>query len=92
LVLRGHKHWVTGTAVTPDGKAVASSSQDKTVRIWDPAGWDRVTGKGRITLRHPEEVNCVAFAPDGKILATGTTSESYGCGTGRLGSGCGRYA
>jgi WD40 repeat protein len=70
-VLRGHKHWVTGVAVTSDGKTVASSSQDKTVRIWNLSEWDRVTGKGRLTLSHGQEVHCLALAPDGKVLATG---------------------
>jgi WD40 repeat protein len=71
LVLKGHRHGVASLVVAPNGKAVASSSQDNTAMVWDPPVWDRVTGKGRITLAHAEEVECLAFAPDGQTLATG---------------------
>jgi WD40 repeat protein len=63
-------------AFAPDGKTVAAGI--------DPVGdtsemdvkvWDRTTGKERIKpLRHPELVQDMAFSPDGKILATGSSA------------------
>lgn len=33
--LRGHKDWVVRVALSPNGKLLASSSSDGTVRVWD---------------------------------------------------------
>ena len=46
LRLQGHSHYVTGVAFSPDGALIASSSRDKSVRVWEVA-----SGKCRATLQ-----------------------------------------
>jgi WD40 repeat protein/serine/threonine protein kinase len=51
---------------SPNGRFVATASNDKTARVWDVA-----TGKLRaIFSGHTNDVNCVVFSPDEKTLAT----------------------
>jgi WD40 repeat protein len=57
--------WITAIALSPDGKTVASASNDHLARLWDTS-----TGKELILLNCPEGVTSLAFAPDGKRLAT----------------------
>jgi WD40 repeat protein len=65
--LKGHTEPVRSVAFSPDGKTVASGSEDRTIKLWEVA-----TGKERATLKgHIEEVSSVAFSPDGKTLASG---------------------
>ena len=59
-----HSSDVNKVAFSPDGKYIATASNDKTARIWNVS-----TGKN-ITLNHSGAVNSVTFSPDGKYIAT----------------------
>jgi WD40 repeat protein len=57
-------------AFVPGSQALASAYEDGTVVLWNPA-----TGKERSRLRPTLAVKSVAFAPDGKTLASAGGSE-----------------
>ena len=74
--LIGHKGPVVRIAFSPDGNTIASTTGYTTYRrvsntdyaIWL---WDLNTGKHKETyVGHTEEVNSIAFSPDGKTLAS----------------------
>ena len=70
--LRGHGMGIHAIAFSPDGKGLASSSADRTVRIWDP-----IFGQEVLVLRgHASTVTAVALSPDGARLASAGTDQT----------------
>src|SRR5207248_11767243 len=65
---RGHSDCVVSVAIAPDGRFGASSSWDRTIRIWDLAGGREV----RRLTGHAHRVSSAAFSPDGRQLISGS--------------------
>jgi WD40 repeat protein/serine/threonine protein kinase len=77
FTLRGHTNGASSVAFAPDGQVLASASRGVTVKgnqIPTPGEiklWDARTGQELHILRgHTGGVTCVAFAPDGQVLAS----------------------
>src|SRR5258706_13306081 len=67
LICGGHSSRVTAVAWSPKGTQIASTSYDKTVRVWDAANGNCVT----IYRGHWDRVQAVAWSPDGTRVASG---------------------
>src|SRR6516164_5885855 len=71
-ILAGHKSVVTSVAFSSDGTTLASSSDDRTVKLWDLA-----TGKNILTFRgHSDTVMAVAFTPNGRTVASASLDKT----------------
>jgi hypothetical protein len=69
--LRGHKGWVDRIAWSPDGKFLASASEDRTIRLWEAETGNLVD----IFEGHEDWVYAVAWSNDGqKIISTSADS------------------
>jgi WD40 repeat protein len=75
FVCEGHETFVVSIAVSPDGKLVASGSDDQTLRFWRAAD-----GKALRTVRPAPFsrggwVGALAFSPDGKTVVANTPGD-----------------
>ncbi len=73
--LQGHTDMVHAVAVSPDGRLAASTSMDKTVRLWDLAN------NGKLLWFTPDlgkggRIQSVKFSPSGSILDVRFVSHS----------------
>jgi hypothetical protein len=74
LTLSGHEGDVWRVAYSPDGRRLASASQDSSVKVWDAA-----TGELSLILRgHTIDVYGVTFDHDGRRLVTAAGGTSPG--------------
>jgi WD40 repeat protein len=72
-VLKGHTRPVVSLAFSPDGKRLASGAADKAgVHAGGEAKlWDMATNQELFTLALPRGAGCLAYSPDGSMVALG---------------------
>src|SRR5262249_44785578 len=72
VTLEGHTGRIAALTFSPDGKLLASASDDYTVGVWDT-----VKGESITTLEgHDFSVTDVRFSPNGAILASSSIDKS----------------
>jgi len=69
MELIGHDNYVTSVTFSPDGKTLASSSGDHSIRLWDMT----IPSNDPVILTgHKDVVREVAFNSNGELLASGS--------------------
>src|SRR6266404_8424113 len=64
--IKGHGKGVTGVVFSRDGKLLASSASDNTIKIWDVASKREL----RTLSGHTANIESMDFSPDGRLLAS----------------------
>jgi WD40 repeat protein len=70
--IKGHGKGVTGVAFSRDGKLLASSATDNTIKIWDVASKREL----RTLVGHTANIDSMDFSPDGRLLASASDDGS----------------
>lgn len=65
--LSGHLAGIWSLGLSPNGKMIASGSEDKTVKLWNLETRELIC----TLAKRADPIHSVAFSPDGKILACG---------------------
>jgi WD40 repeat protein len=65
-----HGTWIKAVSYSPDGKTIAAGDYGGTIRLWDAK-----TGTEIWNVQPHRTIRCLAFAPDGKLLASAGPSD-----------------
>ncbi|MCT7964003.1 DUF4429 domain-containing protein [Laspinema sp. D1] len=73
LNLSSHKGFIQSVKVSPDGQTIASGGFDDAIKLWNLTNGEPIRTLSGQPGRS-EGVQCVAFSPDGALLATASGS------------------
>ena len=71
--IRAHQDWIRCVTYSPDGKKIATCSDDRMISIWDADNGDRVL---ECLEGHTGAVLSIEFSPGGNFLVSGTARPS----------------
>ncbi|WP_066426805.1 serine/threonine-protein kinase [Anabaena sp. 4-3] len=77
--LLGHENAVVSVAVSPDGETMASSGDDRTIKIWHISTGEEIATlppPGYPNQGHSRKVNAVAISADGTTLVSGSDDKT----------------
>nr|XP_006994908.1 telomerase protein component 1 [Peromyscus maniculatus bairdii] len=68
---KAHQYQITGCCLSPDRRLLATVCLGGYLKLWD-------TVRGQLAFQHtcPRSLNCVAFHPEGQVVATGSWAGS----------------
>lgn len=66
-IFTGHQDTVICTAISPDGKYLATASKDRSLTLWDA-----IITKVLHVLHHEKVVICCCFSPDSRTVISGS--------------------
>jgi eukaryotic-like serine/threonine-protein kinase len=70
--LKDHRVVVSGLVFWPDGKTLASSSFDQTIRLWDVSDPAHVQPRGKPLRGHTSSITALALLPNSQTLVSGS--------------------
>ncbi|KAG3261475.1 telomerase associated protein 1, transcript variant X1 [Ictidomys tridecemlineatus] len=67
LQTKAHQYQITGCCLSPDRRLLATVCLGGCLKLWD-------TVRGQLAFQHtcPKSLNCIAFHPEGQVVATGS--------------------
>ncbi|XP_040825708.1 telomerase protein component 1 [Ochotona curzoniae] len=71
LQIKAHENQITGCCLSPDRRLLATACLGGCLKLWD-------TVRGQLVQQHtcPKSLNCIAFHPEGHVIAVGSWAGS----------------